>query len=66
LAPYVADWDRLDGLRDQPVQLALGAERLLGIHRGIAPDGALRLETAEGLRVFHGGEVSLRSVDDTL
>ena len=33
---------------------------LTGIARGVAVDGALRLETELGERLFNSGEVSLR------
>jgi BirA family biotin operon repressor/biotin-[acetyl-CoA-carboxylase] ligase len=42
------------------VILQMGARQIEGIHRGVEPSGALLLETAEGIRAYHGGEVSLR------
>ena len=60
LEPFLADWERFDGLRGEPVRLHLGEQVIEGIHAGLAPDGALRLVTAEGLRSYHAGEVSLR------
>ncbi|HID72511.1 TPA: biotin--[acetyl-CoA-carboxylase] ligase, partial [Candidatus Micrarchaeota archaeon] len=60
-APFVARWNALDALDDAAVSVQLGADTIAGIAKGAAADGALRLETAAGLRVFHGGEVSLRA-----
>lgn len=49
--------------RGQPVRLRVTTPTAArpvveGIVRGITPDGALRLETGEGIRHFHAGEVS--------
>lgn len=60
LGPFLTDWEAFDGLRGEPVNLHLGERVIEGIHLGIAPDGALRLATAEGVRSYHAGEVSLR------
>lgn len=56
----VESWNRFDVYRGRAVALLLGKERIEGVHRGIDATGALLLETADGLRTFHGGEVSLR------
>lgn len=60
LEPFVDGWRQLDLLRDRPLVLIRGNERLLGNNGGIASDGALILKTAQGIRHFHSGEVSLR------
>jgi BirA family biotin operon repressor/biotin-[acetyl-CoA-carboxylase] ligase len=60
LAPFLPDWDSFDLLRGEPVLLQLGDRTVAGEHAGIGPDGSLRLSTAEGVRHFHAGEVSLR------
>ena len=41
--------------RDKRLTLQLGRQTIAGICRGIAPDGALLLETPEGLRSFYSG-----------
>ena len=46
----------------QSVKVQLGEEWLFGTEDGENPDGGLRLITDSGVRVFHGGEVSLREV----
>ncbi|HAW14637.1 MAG TPA: bifunctional biotin--[acetyl-CoA-carboxylase] synthetase/biotin operon repressor, partial [Cellvibrionales bacterium] len=42
------------------IVLKLGKDELQGKQVGVKPDGSLCIETAEGLRTFNGGEVSLR------
>lgn len=59
LGPFIADWEAFDRLRGQPIALRLGERTIAGRYEGIAPDGALRLRTPEGIRCFHAGEVSL-------
>jgi BirA family biotin operon repressor/biotin-[acetyl-CoA-carboxylase] ligase len=60
LTPFLQLWEDFDLFRGEPVTLLLGDRVIRGIATGIAPDGALRLMTAEGERRFHAGEVSLR------
>ena len=58
--PYREEWCALDALRDCKVQLSGQQETLHGVGRGIDEQGAFLIETAEGLRVVHSGDVSLR------
>lgn len=60
LSPFQSRWLAFDALRGQPVKLAVGPREIHGTCLGIDAAGALRLQTAEGERVFSGGEVSLR------
>ena len=60
LAPFIPAWEAFDHFQGEPVEVVLGERRIPGIHAGIAPDGALRLRTGEGLQTFQAGEVSLR------
>ncbi|MDX1606544.1 MAG: hypothetical protein R3202_10160, partial [Candidatus Competibacterales bacterium] len=53
-------WQHFDALADRLVELRFGSRRIAGIARGVDPTGALRLETASGLRTFDSGELSLR------
>jgi BirA family biotin operon repressor/biotin-[acetyl-CoA-carboxylase] ligase len=46
-----------DDLRNEPVRVRLGNRVVAGIGRGIGLDGALRLETADGLVSIYGGQV---------
>ncbi len=59
-APYVSRWNALDALQGQAVSVKIGTDTVCGVARGAAADGALQLETDAGLRLFHGGEVSVR------
>jgi len=60
LTPFLDDWERFDLLRGERVRLEFGGRVIEGEHLGIAPDGALRLGTLDGVQTFHGGEISLR------
>jgi BirA family biotin operon repressor/biotin-[acetyl-CoA-carboxylase] ligase len=61
LAPFLARWDALDALAGREVRVIAGAEEFTGRAGGIAPDGGLRVRLADGERVFHSAEVSLRA-----
>lgn len=60
LADLLPHWERLDVLRGQPVQMLAGEQRWPGRALGLAADGGLRVEHADGVRVWHSGEASLR------
>ncbi len=62
LEPFIPEWESFDLLRGELVRLRLGDRTVSGLHAGIGPDGSLRLRTPEGIRSFHAGEVSLRSL----
>lgn len=53
-------WQERDAFAGQSVQLHAGPNHWEGIARGVSADGALRLEVDGEVRVFSGGEVSLR------
>lgn len=57
-APLQAEWERDHRYQNQPVCLTMpdGSPRR-GIARGITPNGELRLETADGMRHCHSGEI---------
>jgi len=55
----VQAWTRYDGLRGRPVRVTGAGPPMQGIARGIAADGALRLDTAEGIRSVYAGEASI-------
>jgi BirA family biotin operon repressor/biotin-[acetyl-CoA-carboxylase] ligase len=62
-APLEPEYRRWHALQDAAVQVNLGdGKPVQGRARGTADDGALIVETSEGLRRFHGGEVSLRAM----
>lgn len=61
-APFANEWMALSSHQDRPVRLSFShGDPVDGIARGVAANGALLVETVDGLRVFHVGEVSLRS-----
>ena len=64
LAPFVQAWRRFDALEGEEVALVDG-ERILvsGRSLGIDESGGLRVQAADGVRVVHSGEVSLRALD---
>lgn len=57
LSPFMEYWTKHDGLRGCPVKLQQPAATLTGLADGIAPDGRLRLQTAEGLLLCSCGDV---------
>ena len=59
-APLAARFAARDLLAGQPVRLSDGSE---GVAQGVGPGGALRVQTAQGLREVHSAEVSVRPVD---
>lgn len=63
LAPALERWRAADLLRDRAIRIQDGERTWDGIARGVADDGALRVETPAGLTALRGGEVSLRMVE---
>jgi BirA family biotin operon repressor/biotin-[acetyl-CoA-carboxylase] ligase len=60
----VAAWtSRSSYASGKAVQVANGDEVWQGITRGVESDGALRLETTEGIKLVRAGDVRLRSAD---
>ncbi len=55
------EWQEAHAYQDRPVKLMLGESRIDGRCLGIDATGALRLMTAEGERLFQGGEISMRA-----
>lgn len=57
-----AEWERRHVLQGRPVTVVLpGAKRETGTARGVADDGALIVETAQGTRRYHSGDVTVRA-----
>jgi BirA family biotin operon repressor/biotin-[acetyl-CoA-carboxylase] ligase len=57
LAPVRAAWEERGPPRGTGLTLRQGDNPVTGSYEGLAEDGGLRLATAEGLRIFHAGEV---------
>ncbi|MFN3714946.1 MAG: biotin--[acetyl-CoA-carboxylase] ligase [Alcanivoracaceae bacterium] len=53
-------WQALDALAGKPVIVTTAVATAEGLAAGIDANGALCLQTAAGITVFHGGEASLR------
>jgi len=53
-------WNRLDNFMDRPVKLIMGPREISGVVRGIDDQGAILIETEQGLNSYIGGEISLR------
>jgi len=59
---YRDEWHQYDAYADESVVLSLIDETVEGIARGVDHTGALRLEIDGEIKIFSGGEVSLRGV----
>ncbi len=57
---FVERWNRLDNFIGRKVKLIMGSREITGISQGINEQGAVILETDNGLETFIGGEISLR------
>ena len=60
LEPFLTKWRALDVYANQAVQLIIGQQSISGISRGIDTSGAILLETGQGIKAYHGGEISVR------
>lgn len=60
---YQQRWEAMDAYRGKPVAIHAGSQVTRGVARGVDATGGLRLETASGLEIFKGGELSLRGVE---
>lgn len=59
--PFRDDWQRVDALRGRAVNVTTVQDHTRGVARGIDVDGALLVETPNGLVRFVSGEVSVRA-----
>jgi BirA family biotin operon repressor/biotin-[acetyl-CoA-carboxylase] ligase len=57
---FIEKWRTLDLYADQPIKLMIGKETIMGVSRGIDETGALLLESLQGVKAYHGGEISVR------
>ncbi|MEP1447046.1 MAG: bifunctional biotin--[acetyl-CoA-carboxylase] ligase/biotin operon repressor BirA [Paraglaciecola sp.] len=62
LEPFVKKWRDLDIYANQAIKLIVGQNTITGIGRGIDTNGAIVLETEQGLKAYHGGEISVRAI----
>lgn len=61
LKPFVKEWMRVDALRGRAVTVMAPDGPAKGVARGIDLDGALLVETPQGLQRFVSGDVSVRA-----
>jgi len=60
-APLRSEWESYHLYQNRQVKMILPDNTVVaGIVRGITEDGALRVETMQGEKVFNAGEISLR------
>jgi BirA family biotin operon repressor/biotin-[acetyl-CoA-carboxylase] ligase len=61
-APLRDEWENYHVFQQRPVKLLMpDGIPIEGVVRGVTENGALRLHTTQGERVFNAGEISLRS-----
>jgi len=60
LKPFIEEWRAADALRGRPVSVTAGEGIAHGVARGVDVNGALLVETAQGVRRFIAGDVTLR------
>ncbi len=63
MSGFVERWNRLDNFLDRPIKLIMGPREITGIAKGINEQGAVLLETGNGVESFIGGEISLRGTE---
>jgi BirA family biotin operon repressor/biotin-[acetyl-CoA-carboxylase] ligase len=61
LKPFAQKWMDADALRGRPITVLSAETPIKGIARGIDLDGALLVETPQGLQKFISGDVSVRA-----
>lgn len=59
---FVERWNRVDNYLDREIRLIMGNREVVGISRGINDQGAVLIETSNGLETYIGGEISLRGI----
>ena len=62
-AAFREAWTALDALHGRPARVLLGESVISGTARGVDSEGALLLETPDGVRRFVSGEASLRVIE---
>ncbi|WP_339726295.1 bifunctional biotin--[acetyl-CoA-carboxylase] ligase/biotin operon repressor BirA [uncultured Paraglaciecola sp.] len=62
LEPFINKWRELDIYANQAIKLVIGQNTVSGIGRGIDTSGAILLETQQGIKAYHGGEISVRAI----
>lgn len=60
-AAFKTRWQAADLFYGREIRLLMGEKSVEGICRGVDEQGAVLLETADGVQAFIGGEISLRA-----
>jgi BirA family transcriptional regulator, biotin operon repressor / biotin---[acetyl-CoA-carboxylase] ligase len=63
-AAFRGAWMALDALSGRPARVLLGDAVISGTARGVDLEGALLLDTGDGVQRFVSGETSLRMIED--
>ena len=58
--PFLQHWQSMSAMYQQKVTIQLPRTQVHGVEVGVESNGALRLNTEQGVEIFHSGEVSLR------
>jgi len=61
LVAFKARWQAADLFYGREIRLLMGEKSVEGICRGVDEQGAVLLETVDGVQAFIGGEISLRA-----
>ncbi|MBA5762784.1 bifunctional biotin--[acetyl-CoA-carboxylase] ligase/biotin operon repressor BirA [Vibrio sp. 404] len=59
---FVERWNRVDNYLGREIRLIMGNREVVGVSRGINEQGAVLIETSNGLETYIGGEISLRGM----
>ena len=59
---FVERWNRVDNYLGREIRLIMGNREVIGVSRGINEQGAVLIETSNGLETYIGGEISLRGI----
>lgn len=60
-APLRAEWESYHVYQDRSVRMLLpDGTQVAGIVRGVTDEGALRVDSKQGMQIFNAGEISLR------
>jgi BirA family biotin operon repressor/biotin-[acetyl-CoA-carboxylase] ligase len=62
LEPFINKWRALDIYANKAVKLIIGKQSITGVNQGVDANGAILLETEQGLKAYHGGEISVRPI----
>jgi len=62
---YRNQWQNFDAYRDSPIKLITPRMTVHGLGRGVSASGAIQIEVDGLIESYSGGEISLRSDDDS-